>query len=84
MTTQDDLHEPQHFTKRRMWRKMLKERGIEIDCELDHFIMRMDSLLHARQYADASEGFHSSKMPTIEEVLSSIRETVKQEEKNNG
>ena len=68
-----------------MWKRILKARGIEIDSsdELDRFIMNMDMLLHAQQYADASEGFHSAKTPTIEEVLAYIRETEQTEQTVN-
>ena len=60
-----------------MWKRILKSRGIEIDSsdELDDFIMKMDLLLYAQQYANASEGFNSTKTPTIEEALAYIRET---------
>ncbi len=64
------------WKKREMWKRILKARGIEIDSsdELDRFITNMDMLLHAQQYADASEGFHSAKMPTIEELLAIIQD----------
>lgn len=76
MEIEQDLHEPNYFKKRRLWKKLLEERGIEIDCEqaLGDFILRMDLLLHAKQYADAHEGFHCNKEITTEELKNFIEE----------
>jgi hypothetical protein len=79
MTVPDDktLYDPPYFTKRRMWRKLLEEKGVEIDCEqaLDDFILRMDFLLYSKQYADAYTGFHSGEQITPEELKQLVRES---------
>ena len=54
--------------KRKIIKKLLKERGIEIDCDLDTFVISMDLLMYAQEYADAYEGFHSGKEITKEEL----------------
>ena len=54
--------------KRKIIKKLLKDKGIEIDCDLDTLVISMDLLLYQQQYIDAYEGFHSGKEITKEEL----------------
>ena len=47
--------------KRKILKRLLKDRGIEIDGDLDDLVISMDLLRYAQEYADVYEGFHSGK-----------------------
>ena len=54
--------------KRKIMKKILSDRGIEIDGDLDDLVISMDLLLHQQEYINAYEGFHSGKEITTGEL----------------
>lgn len=60
-----------HWLKLKMLKRLLKERGIEIDGDihdLGDLLVRMDMLLYAKQYVRSQEIWNSDKVPTASEL----------------